>query len=489
MQSVRLAIVVSLLALSVVGCEGQEVVSTPEVVSSSPAVYGNVVTASGKVVPAQWATLSFETGGRVTWLVAEGSQVTVGEMLARLDATDLEHAVALAHAALATAQAQLAVTRAGATPEEIAAAEAAVVTAQGGVTAAEAAVAQAETGVEIPRANLQQAENAVAAAEAALAQAQGTADAAKADLVRAQSELARLQAGVRPEEIAIYEAQLTQAKWELWYLTNVHDQLIDNGIGGAPEEQARFQVEAAQAALDASQARLDLAEAGATVDEIAIARAGVNAAQAQVTIAQAGVDAAEAALAQAQDAVDAAQGQVELAKAGVTTAAAQVEIAEGQLGQAEVQRDRLKAGATAEEIAVLEAQIVQAEAVLAQAESALAKAVLVAPFDGTVGAVYLQEDETAAPGTPVLILGDVSVLHVETTDLNEMDAARVTVGSPVTLTFDALPRGTTKGQIVRLAPMASVSQGGTNFTAVIEVTSPPEALRWGMTAFVDIEVK
>ncbi len=489
MQSVRLFVVVSLLAWSVVGCRGQEAVSTPEVVASLPSVYGNVVTASGKVVPAQWATLSFEIGGRVTWLVAEGSHVTAGQVLARLDATDLEHAVALARAALATAQAQLTVIEADATPEEIAAAEAAVVTAQGGVTAAEAAVLQAEIGVKIPRANLKQAEDTVAAMEAALAQARGAVDAAQADLVRAQSELARLQAGARPEEIAIYEAQLTQAEWELWYLTNVHKQLLDNDIGGAPEEQARFRVEAAQAALDAAQAQLDLAKAGATVDEIAIARAGVNAAQAQVTIAQAGVDAAEAALAQVQDAVDAAQGQVELAGAGVTAAKAQVEIAKGQLGQAEAQRDRLKAGATAEEIAVLEAQVAQAEATLVQAESALAKSVLVAPFDGTVGTIYLRENEATTAGTPVLILGDVSMLRVETTDLNEMDAARVAVGSPVALTFDALPGGTTKGQIVRLAPMASVSQGGTNFTAVVEVISPPEALRWGMTAFVDIEVE
>jgi hypothetical protein len=86
------------------------------------------------------------------------------------------------------------------------------------------------------------------------------------------------------------------------------------------------------------------------------------------------------------------------------------------------------------------------------------------------------------------MLGDVGALRVETTDLNEVDAARVGVGSVVTLTFDALPGQAARGQVVRLAPMASVSQGGTNFTAIVEMDSPPEALRWGMTAFVDIEV-
>lgn len=508
--------IVMVIGLMAVGCAGQKAASTQEEPPVVSAVYGNVVTATGKAVPAQWAALSFETGGRVEWLVAEGSHVEAGEVLARLDATDLEHTAAQARAALAVVQAQLAAAKAGATPEETAGAEAAVVTAQGGVAAAEVAVVQAEIGAGIARINLKQAKGAVAVAEAALTQgqgirnaavaaltqAQGSLDAAGAGLIQAEAELARLQTGARPEEIVIHEARVEQAKWELWFLTNVHKQLIDNDIGGAPEEQARFQREAAQAAYDAAQAQLDLVKAGATNDEIVAAKAGVSAAQAQVTVAGAGIDAAEAALAQAQGALDAAeadlartqaaleavQGQVELAEMDVTAAEAQVQIAEGQLAQAEAQRDRLEAGVTTEEIAVLEAQVSQTEATLAQAESALAKATLIAPFAGTVGAVHLREGEMTAPGTPVLVLGDVSALRVEITDLNEVDVAQVAVGSPVTLTFDALPEQLVKGQVVRIAPMASVGQGGTNFTTVVEMNSPPAELRWGMTVFVDIEV-
>ena len=484
----RIAGIILVIGLAVTGCTGQETASTPENSPVAAALFANVVTASGEVVPLQWATLSFEIGGQLEWLVMEGSQVAEGEALARLDTTDLDHAVAQARAALATAQAQLTAAKAGATTEEIAAAEAAVVAAQGSVTAAKAAVAQAEANAQIARANLKQAEGAEDAAAAALTQAQGTLDAAKADLARAQAELSRLQAGATSDEIAIYQAKVDQANWELWFLTNVHKQFIDNDIGGAPEEQARYQKEAAQAGLDAAQAQLDLIKAGATENEVAAAQAAVSAAQAQVTVAQAGVAAAEATLAQAQDAVDAAQGQVTLADAGVTAAEAQVVIAEGQLDQAEAQRDQLKAGATVEEIAVLEAQVAQAEAALTQAESTLTKATLVAPFAGTVGTVYPRAGEMVAPGTPAMVLGDVTVLLVETSDLNEVDAAQVVVGDSVTVTFDALPGQTVRGQVVRLAPMASVSQGGTNFTAVIELASLPETLRWGMTAFVDIEV-
>jgi len=375
---------------------------------------------------------------------------------------------------------------------------------------------------------LAQAQGTQDAAEAAVTQAQGTQDAAKADQARAQAELARLQAGARPEEIAAAEAALHQAQAGLEGAKKGYDIIawqpgadstaigiayrqalatveqaqaqVDLLKAGATEEEiaaakagvtaAQAQVSTAQASVEAAQAQVSIAQAGvdAAQAQVSIAQAGVDAAQAQVSIAQAGVDAAEAALTQAQDAVVAAQAQEKLARAGIAAAQAQVEAAEGQLAQAEAQRDRLKAGATAEEIAVLEAQVAQAEAALAQAESALAKATLIAPFAGTVGVVYPREGEVLSPGIAVLVLGDVSTLRVETTDLNEVDVARVAVGSPATLTFDALPERTTEGQVTRVAPMASVGQGGTNFTAVIEMTSPPEELRWGMTAFVDIEV-
>jgi len=494
----RRTIVVILVAAVVIGLGyfvytrygPQRAETAPEVAVEEEEEIVPIVSASGTVLPAKWAQLSFNIGGRVEELAVEvGDEVVAGQLLARLDSTELAHAVAQVRTALATARAQLAAAKAGATPEEIAAAEGAVIAAQGGVAAAKARLTQAEIGAEIAGANLKQAEDAVDAAEAALAQAWGTLDMAKADLDSAEAHLDQVLAV--PDEKAIETARLNleQARNNLWNL-----QLERDAQQGRPTtpgyvlDQFKANIANAEIAIRQAEIAYEQAQAGATDEETAAAKAGVSAAQAQVTIAEAGVDAAEAALAQAQDAVVAAQGQVSLARADVVAAQAQVEVAEGQLAQAKAQRDRLKAGATAEEIGVLEAQVAQAEAALARAESALAKATLVAPFAGTVGAVYLRESEVIAAGTSVLVLGDVSTLRVETTDLNEVDIARVAVGSPVTLTFDALPERTTKGQVVRIAPMASVSQGGTNFTAVIEMTSPPEELRWGMTAFVDIGV-
>jgi multidrug resistance efflux pump len=253
---------------------------------------------------------------------------------------------------------------------------------------------------------------------------------------------------------------------------------------GATEEE----IAAAKAGVNAAQAQVGTAQGGvdAAQAQVTIAQAGLDTAQAQVTIAQAGVGAAEAGLTQAQEAVVAAQGQEKLAKAGIATAQAHVEAAEGQLAQAKAQRDRLKAGATKEEIAVLEAQVAQAEAALAQAESALTKATLIAPFSGTVGEIFPREGEVITPGAPVLILGDLTTLRVETTDLDEIDVAQVAVGQKATVTFDALPERLFNGHVARVSLMAEPGAGGVHYTAVVVLDEIDPAIRWGMTAFVDI---
>jgi HlyD family secretion protein len=163
------------------------------------------------------------------------------------------------------------------------------------------------------------------------------------------------------------------------------------------------------------------------------------------------------------------------------------------IAQAEVDRARaslalLSAGARPEDVAVAEAQVVQAEVALSQALSAVEEAGLRAPFAGTIGALLVRAGEMLSPGVPVVVLGDVGEFKIETTDLNEVDLYLVQVGQEVSVTFDALPERTMRGVVTRIAPMANLEQGGTNYTVTIELEEQDPDLRWGMTAFVDIFV-
>jgi multidrug efflux pump subunit AcrA (membrane-fusion protein) len=105
---------------------------------------------------------------------------------------------------------------------------------------------------------------------------------------------------------------------------------------------------------------------------------------------------------------------------------------------AQANLDRVKAGARPEEIAAAQAR-------LDQAQAGLAAATLVAPFAGTVAAVNVKEGEMVAPEVPVVTLGDLSHLRLETDDLSETNIARINLGMPVSVTFEALPDKTAHG--------------------------------------------
>jgi len=456
----RFGIIIGALALLAAGYYGYtayvagQVEPTPEPVTVAD-LGPEMIWASGTLLPARWASLSFEAGGRLGELqVEEGQEVAAGELLALVDAPDLEHGVAQARAALASAEAQLAQVKAGARPGEIMAAEAQV-------QAAEAALAGTRAAVSTAEANLQAAQAVAPSAEAA-----------QAALAAAEAELARLRAGPRQEAIAVAEALVQQAATELAFAQSQFDRL--SWVGGETTEQVRYQRDAAAAAHNTAQAQLYLAQAQASREDIAIAEAAVAAARAQLTQAEAGDEATKAQVASAAAGVEAAQAQVTSAAAGVA--------------QAKAHLDLLRTGATPEEIAVVQAQVDQAQAALAQAEGAPDKARLHSPFAGTVGQVLARQGELLAPGRPVIILGDLGHLRVETTDLRETDVAKVAAGQTVEVTFDALPGNVWQGAVTRIAPMSTVEQGSTNYTAIVELERVDPRLRWGMTAFVNIAV-
>jgi HlyD family secretion protein len=303
---------------------------------------------------------------------------------------------------------------------------------------------------------------------------------------------------------------------------------------------AELMVQQAEAALATAQAQLDLLEAAPRPAQVAVTEAGVGTAEAMLSQAVAErnrlaagaigaeIAAAESAVAQAEafwkeaqlydegvraraDALDdwieqeaalrlrAAEQSLQAAKmrlallratyeARLREADALVDAATAERDGAQVQLDMLQAGATAEQIAVAQAGIAQAQAALDAALLALERAEVRAPFAGTVGMVDTRAGELVVAGQPLVTLGDLSTLRVETTDLDEIDVAKVAVGQKVSVSFDALPERTFVGTITRISPMAASGSGGVNYTVVVKVDDLDPAVRWGMTAFVDAQV-
>jgi multidrug resistance efflux pump len=169
-------------------------------------------------------------------------------------------------------------------------------------------------------------------------------------------------------------------------------------------------------------------------------------------------------------------------------AEADVVLAQEQVAVAERDYQIFQNGPDPDEVRLAEERVANAKSQVSAAEAALENLQLLAPFDGTISELHVRENEWIALGQPVLMLADLDHLQVQTTDLNEIDVARVSVGNNASLTFDALPDQVLNGKVALIAPKASAGSG-VNYTVIIELDEIPQNLRWGMTAFVDIEVE
>ncbi len=280
----------------------------------------------------------------------------------------------------------------------------------------------------------------------------------------------------------------------------------------------------AKAAVALAQANLDQLKAGASKEDIAAAEANLNTAKAQlakvragastedIAMAKASLDRAATALKNAQADYDrikddpyagmypqslayqAATEQYRIAEAQYQkvvkgASAEDVRLAEAGVTVAQTALDRVKAQARPEQIAAAQAQLEQEQAAQRQAQAALAEASLSAPFLGTVAAINVKEGEMVSPGVPVIILGDLSQLRLETDDLSETNITRIKVGQVASVTFEALSDKPFTGKVTYISPISSQKQGGTNYTVYIEFDKLDPALRWGMTGHIEINAK
>jgi HlyD family secretion protein len=169
---------------------------------------------------------------------------------------------------------------------------------------------------------------------------------------------------------------------------------------------------------------------------------------------------------------------------------AEADLATGQalLETSTLDYEKRKDGPSAADTQVAQARLDNAKAQMDSAQNALDQLSLTAPFAGSISNPKVRVGELVTPGQPLMYISDSTTLQVETTDLNEIDVARLAVGDSASVSFDALPEVTVNGKVARIASKASEGSG-VNYTVTIELDEVPEKLLWGMTAFVDIFVK
>jgi HlyD family secretion protein len=148
----------------------------------------------------------------------------------------------------------------------------------------------------------------------------------------------------------------------------------------------------------------------------------------------------------------------------------------------DVQReyDRLSAGNQAE--------INAAQARVDAAQATLNLARVIAPFSGIVTESYPLPGDQVGAGATAFRMDDLSSLYVDV-EVSEVDINSVSVGQPVTLTFDAILGRDYHGEVVSVAQTGVVTQGVVNFKVTVELTDADSLVKPGMTAAVNVTVE
>jgi HlyD family secretion protein len=496
--------------------------SVPAAPTTATVSQGNLVIAvsgSGAVAAARTVDLPFQQDGTITLVdVKVGDQVKAGQVLAQIDDADLQLQLQQAQANLKSAQAKLVQAKGGsATPQDLDVARASLESAQ-------AQLRRTQTsGV-----------TDIQSAQAQLASAQAKLDALKnpsaANISAAQTQLAQAQTDLQNKRDSLSQAKtnaynqmqqavnnLTQAQskystakqqWDYVQETSrdptnptktENGKTVPNKLNDAQRQQyydTYLQAETAMHNAELAVQQAQLSYDGARQDEAT----GVPLAEQQLANAQAQFDALKNPTAsdvrQAEAAVIQARAQLTGLQQGGT--AADLASARAQVTQAQSNLDSLTAPAAAPDLAAAEAGLIQAQAALATAQRNLEQTALKAPFDGVVAAVNIVPGGTSSSGgsstsststgSAAITLVDRSKLHVDI-NLSETDAARVQVGQPVTLSFDALQNITVQGTIATIAPAATVQQNVVTYPVQVEFDPGTTPVKVGMSATADIQIQ
>ncbi|HEY3312164.1 MAG TPA: efflux RND transporter periplasmic adaptor subunit [Anaerolineales bacterium] len=160
---------------------------------------------------------------------------------------------------------------------------------------------------------------------------------------------------------------------------------------------------------------------------------------------------------------------------------ADLAVAQAQMDDAQREVDRLKNGPSADDIAAARARVAAAQSTLDQSK-------IVAPFSGVLTQVEVVPGDLVSPGSLAFRVDDLSHMLVDL-QISEVDINNVTVGQPVTVSFDAVQGKNYDGKVSRISQAGDSTGSGVNFTVTVELDGTDELVKPGMTAAVNITVR
>jgi len=465
--TINLVIVVAIAAVGYWGYSTLHPKAAAAAISTATVTRGDVsttVSSSGNVVsPSDIALAPTTTGTLAKLNVKVGQSVHAGEVLAQMDTTALQSAVAQAESSLVQAQANLANVQTTAD-----------------TTAATTAIQlqNDQNAVTSAQNNYKYQQTLIAASQATDAENVTTAlNKLNNDKATAAQNVAVYQSNVDAAKNTLTNAQLTYNDYE--------------GLYGPPMGTITIAWCATINTINANCTTLNQ-------DNNAVINAQSAYNNALVTQTQNLAKDAATISTDTQSYNDAqATAALNITKNAQTLATAQASIdsAQSALKLYQIQNSN---STTETSLKVDAAQVTVAEANLVTAEKNLAGATVKAPVSGKVASISntligasISPNTTPTNGatsaTGFIVLTDIGGLQV-TAGFSESDVAKIAVGQSASISFTALPNATGDAKVSNVALLPTTSSGATTYTVTFQLTGKVDGLKPGMTATATVIV-
>ncbi len=405
---------------------------------------GGEIVLPGNIQAVEETTINARTGGYLRHRFVDiGSRVKAGQLLAEIEAPEVDEQLMQARAETSKSQAG---------GEQ---AQADVARLQANVAQAQAELARAESNREAARADLAHAkakelesESALAQSQALLAQTRKKINARKADQERARTRYA-----------------LAEKTWKRW------QQLAKGGaVSGQELDETQAAFETAQSSVTGAQADVESAQA-----DVEAAQANVGSRQGDVAAAQADVSAAQEKVSAAQSAILSSQASIRAMQAAVTASQSNVRAAQATIASSKAGVNRYAALKSFERIT--------------------------APFNGVItarnvdtGALINAGSSTSASNDPTSTVPHSGLFGIARTDVlriqvNVPEASIDTIkaGQTARVTVQEKPGRVFTGVVSRTA--GALDAGSRTLLTEIRLANPDNALIPGMYAQVEFAGK
>ena len=367
------------------------------------------------------------TGRLLELLVNEGDTVKAGQLIARIDGSDIAQQIARAQALLTETERRV---------------EQATLAAKPAATNTKEVLAQQKNAQKVADATLRQAERnaelTVGTARSAVADAQARVDAADASVATAKA--AKTSADANLTNVITRQKRVASLNTRGF----LSSQELDN------------------ASTDVKVREANLAAASSNVDA---ALSNLRSAQALLTQSQKQLDLADAK----------SKTDIEVAKATYDSSLSQVRAADANMIQAKVAQQNIKAleGTRAAARAALDALI--------QQQSQLN---LIAATDGIISQRLADPGTMLTAGTPVVVIQSSGAIQLDCL-VDPDTATKLRIGAMVEVSTSDDDKQTIPGRIDVILPAADA--GSRQFRVRVAITNPPTTLRAGGFARVTFE--